>query len=90
MLSKSKIKLIHSLNRKKDRDESGFFLAEGIKMVEEALSSDFKIELLVCTSKFIEQHPDVQFRVEEIIESDRESIQKASLLQNPQDALAIV
>jgi len=90
MLSKSKIKLIHSLNRKKDRDESGFFLVEGIKMVEEALSSVFKIEILVCTNKFIEQHPDIQFRVKEIIESDKESIQKASLLQNPQDALAIV
>jgi TrmH family RNA methyltransferase len=90
MLSKSKIKLIHSLNRKKDRDESGFFLVEGIKMVEEALRSNFNIELLVCSAKFADQHPEIQFRVKEIIESDSESIQKASLLQNPQDVLAVV
>jgi TrmH family RNA methyltransferase len=90
MLSKSKIKLIHSLNRKKDRDESGFFLVEGIKMVEEAFRSNFKIELLVCSTKFADQHPEIQFRVKEIIESDSESIQKASLLQNPQDVLAVV
>ena len=90
MLSKSKIKLIHSLNRKKDRDESGFFLVEGIKMVEEALSSNFNIELLVCNTKFADQYPEIQFRAKEIIESDSESIRKASLLQNPQDVLAVV
>ncbi|MEI8112068.1 MAG: RNA methyltransferase [Bacteroidia bacterium] len=90
MLSKSKIKLIHSLNRKKDRDESGFFLVEGIKMVEEALRSNFKIELLVCSTKYANQHPEIQLRAKEIIESDSESIQKASLLQNPQDVLAVV
>lgn len=90
MLSKSKIKLINSLNRKKDRDESGFFLVEGIKMVEEALGSNFNIELLVCSTKFADQHPEIQYRAKEIIESDSESIKKASLLQNPQDVLAVV
>lgn len=90
MLSKNKIKLIQSLNRKKDRDESGLFLVEGNKMVEEAVRSDFKIETLVCTSIFASQHPDVQSRAKEIIESDQESIQKASLLQSPQEALALV
>ena len=90
MLSKSKIKLIQSLNRKKDRDESGFFLVEGIKMVEEALSSDFKIEFLVCSTKFAHKHPEIQFKVKEIIEADSESIQKASLLKNPQEAIAVV
>jgi RNA methyltransferase, TrmH family len=90
MLSKNKIKLIQSLNRKKDRDESGLFLVEGNKMVEEAIRSDFTIETLVCTSIFASQHPDVQSRAKEIIESDQESIQKASLLQSPQEALALV
>jgi len=90
MLSKNKIKLIQSLNRKKDRDESGLFLVEGNKMVEEALRSEFKISTLVCTPQFADQHPEMQSRATEIIEADRDSIQKASLLQNPQEALAIV
>ena len=90
MLSKNKIKLIQSLNRKKDRDESGLFLVEGNKMVEEALRSDYTIETLVCTTQFAAQHPEIRFKVKEIIEADRDSIQKASLLQNPQEALAIV
>ena len=90
MLSKNKIKLIQSLSRKKDRDESGLFLAEGNKLVEEALRSDYKIEILVCTSQFACQHPEIQHRTSELIETDKDLIQKASLLQNPQEAMAII
>ena len=90
MLSKNKIKLIQSLNRKKNRDESGVFLVEGNKMVEEAIRSGFEIELLVCTSDFANQHQEINSRVNEFIITDNESISKTSLLQNPQDALAII
>lgn len=90
MLSRGKIKLIQSLNRKKSRDDSGFFLAEGNKMVEEALRSGFRIESVVCTPEFRSLHPEFNSGLFEWIESDAETIRKASLLQNPQDALAIV
>jgi TrmH family RNA methyltransferase len=90
MLSKNKIKLIQSLNRKKNRDETGLFLVEGNKMVEEALRSEFQIELLVCTSAFLARNSAHTSSANEIIETDSESLQKASLLQNPQDALALV
>ena len=90
MLSKSKIKLIQSLNRKKDRDESGLFLVEGNKMVDEALRSDYQIETLVCTIQFADQHPEIRSKAKEIIIADKDLIQKASLLQNPQEVLAIV
>ena len=90
MLSKNKIKLIQSLNRKKSRDESTIFLVEGNKMVEEAIRSGFEIELLVCTSSYADQHPEINTLATELIITDNESIAKASLLQNPQDALAIV
>jgi RNA methyltransferase, TrmH family len=90
MLSKNKIKQIQSLNRKKIRDESGLFLVEGNKMVEEALRSGFEVETLICTSEFLQIHPEIRMRSLEIIETDSESIHKASLLQNPQDSLAIV
>lgn len=90
MLSKNKIKLIQSLNRKKNRDETGLFLVEGNKMVEEALRSEYLIETLVCTSAFLDEHPEINKLAFELIETDSETIQKASLLQNPQDALALV
>lgn len=89
-MSKNKIKLIQSLNRKKSRDETGLFLIEGIKMVEEALRSDCPIQTLVCTSTFLEQYPEAATKVGELIETDTATIQKASLQQNPQDALAIL
>jgi len=90
MLSKNKIKLIQSLNRKKERDETGLFLVEGNKMVDESLLSTFCIETLVCTKQFLNDHSDAAEKVKEIIETDKESIQKASLLKNPQDAIAII
>lgn len=90
MLSKSKIKLIQSLNIKKNRDESGVFLVEGNKMVEEAIRSGFGIEFLACTSGFAAQHPEIKHRANEWVETDSETISKASLLKNPQEALAIV
>ncbi len=90
MLSKNKIKQIQSLNRKKERDENGLFLAEGNKLVVEALLSDYNIETLVCTPYFLKENKQACQKVKEIIETDEESIQRASLLKTPQDVIAIV
>ena len=43
-LSANKIKFIRSLAQKKFRDETGLFIVEGEKMVEEALASGLKVE----------------------------------------------
>lgn len=42
-LSASQIKFIRSLGRKKFREESGLFIAEGEKIVAEAIASAFKV-----------------------------------------------
>lgn len=44
MLSNNEIKKIRSLQQKKFRDEYGLFIAEGEKMVHEALDSPFYVE----------------------------------------------
>ncbi len=90
MLSKNKIKLIQSLNRKKNRDETGLFLVEGNKMAEEVLKSEFIVETIICTSDFYRNHPETRLKAREIIETDKDTLQKASLLQNAQEALALV
>jgi TrmH family RNA methyltransferase len=90
MLSKNKIKIIQSLSRKKNRDEQGVFLVEGNKMVEEAIRSDFKTEMIACTANYAAQFKNLENRCGELIITDNELLAKASLLQNPQDALAIV
>lgn len=49
------IKLIRSLDRKKDRDSSGLFVAEGEKLVGEALNSGFKVEKVYRIGEIGEQ-----------------------------------
>ena len=43
-ISNNEIKKVKSLQQKKFRDETGLFIVEGEKMVEEALNSPFKVE----------------------------------------------
>ncbi len=44
MISAAEIKFIKSLSQKKFRDQSGLFVAEGEKLVAEALASRFQVE----------------------------------------------
>jgi TrmH family RNA methyltransferase len=43
-ISNNQIKFVKSLQQKKVRDEQGLFIVEGEKMVDEAISSPFKVE----------------------------------------------
>ena len=52
MLSKNQVKFIRSLKKKKFRQANQLFLAEGIKVVEELLSSSFKLHKIYCTASY--------------------------------------
>ncbi len=54
-LSSNQIKFIRSLSQKKYRQESGLFIAEGEKIVNEALSSPFKVEAVYRSSEIGEE-----------------------------------
>lgn len=86
MLSKNKIKFIQSLERKKARIESGCFLAEGNKLVEDTLSA-FTCRLLAATPEWLQSHPEA--KATEIVPCSCEEISRASLLRSPQDVLAV-
>ena len=90
MLSKNKIRFIQSLSRKKVRDQEQVFLVEGNKMVLEATSSDFNVKLIAGTTSFLSENKITNSVAEEIIECGQDELNKASLLKNPQQALAIV
>lgn len=90
MLSKNKIKYIQSLSRKKIRDLEHTFLAEGNKMVLEAISSGLPIKLIAATPAFIQENTIPDSAAAELITCDQAELNKASLLKNPQQALAIV
>lgn len=86
MLSKSKIKFIQSLSRKKERDEFSLFVAEGNKIVSDLLPL-FRCKLLLASADFLASHPGVE--AEEVIEVSRDEMEKASLQRSPQSALAL-
>ncbi|MEG2164395.1 MAG: RNA methyltransferase [Bacteroidales bacterium] len=86
MLSKAKIKFIRSLDQKKERLLSGLFLAEGNKLVFDTLPF-FKCRLLVATKGWLAANPDAVSS--EIVEATPCEIATASLLQSPQDVIAV-
>ena len=90
MLSKNKIKFIQSLNRKKIRDQENFFLVEGSKMVLEAIDSGYQIELICATEDFLSRMQSNKKGIAEVVACSDDELKKASLLQNPQQALAVV
>jgi TrmH family RNA methyltransferase len=56
MLSKAKAKYLKSLQQKKFRDQEKKFVVEGFRLTSEAVTSDFKVELLLHTREFV-GHP---------------------------------
>jgi len=86
MLSKNKIKLIHSLAHKKIRTETGLFIAEGNKTVADMLPY-FECELLLTRTCWLATQGDI--KTKELIVAEDGEIEKASLLKNPQDVIAV-
>jgi TrmH family RNA methyltransferase len=86
MLSKSKIKFIKSLEKKKNRKESNCFLAEGNKLVGDMLPF-FSCELLIARASWLATQGDI--KAKELLVVEEEDIQKASLLKKPQDVVAV-
>ena len=54
MVSKNQIKLITSLQHKKYRIEHQLFIAEGVKVIQELLQSNFVLEHLFVTESIFE------------------------------------
>ena len=86
MLSKAKIKYIHSLERKKFRNECQAFVAEGNKLVADMLPA-FTCDLLLAKSSWMATQGDIPAK--ELLVAEEEDIRKASFLKNPQDVLAV-
>lgn len=87
MISKAKLKLIHSLENKKGRREHGLFVAEGPKVVGDLLSR-FPVKLVVAIDEWIKDNKD-HLQDTEIVAVEADELRKASLLQHPQQVLAL-
>ncbi len=86
ILSKNRIKYIHSLELKKIRKAEKVFLAEGPKLVGDLLGH-FPCRLLIATSQWV-SYNQTTF-IEDIVEVSDEELSRASLLKTPQQVLAV-
>lgn len=78
--SNPSIKLLRSLERKKGRNETGLFLAEGARLIEQALSQGWQVETLVVSNSGAEREYVSKL-------AQRAKLQGARLIQVP-DRLA--
>ncbi|MFN3588039.1 MAG: TrmH family RNA methyltransferase [Spirosomataceae bacterium] len=89
MLSKQQQKNILALHTKKNRQESGLFLVEGAKNLVELMQSDFEVEHLFCTTKWIEKYEKLATKVSHSID-EPELIEKVSTFKANDSGVAIV
>jgi len=92
MISKNQIKYIQSLHLKKNREEEGFFIIEGLKLVTEFIrDGSYKIKEIYATSDFIEANEDLlNSKKVTFSEITPEELKKISLQVTPNQVLAIV
>lgn len=91
MLSRNRIKLILSLQKKKAREEEKLYIIEGDKLVKEFLSAKQPVKTLIAKPEFLNSLPLVHKQgVDEIIPCGYEELKKITSLKTPHNALAIV
>ena len=86
MISKAKIKFIHSLELKKNRTAEGLFVAEGPKVVRELMRVASPRLVVACEAWLRENCPPAETEV--LCVSD-EGLQKVSLLKTPQQVVGV-
>jgi len=84
MVSKNQIKLITSLHQKKFRNAHQLFIAEGLKVIQELLNSNFEPEYLFVTEPIFNDVKEI--KAIQISESD---LKKISALTVPNNCLAV-
>lgn len=91
MISKNKIKYIHSLELKKNRDSLGVFVAEGPKVVGDiAARYPHKLRVLIASDEWLGKNRDkIDTSRCEVIVANETELSKASFLCHPQQVLAV-
>lgn len=86
MISKTTIKWIRSMEQKKTRESTGLFLAEGHKLVNDLLPV-LPCRMLVATADWLQTNkPRI---LGDVLETDQGTLDRISLLKNPQHVLAV-
>lgn len=84
MVSKSELKYIQSLSDKKVRLETGYFIAEGVKLVGEMIAAGYPIKAIYALDSW--DAPDTSIEVNRV---EAFELEKMSLLQTPNQVVAV-
>lgn len=84
MVTKSELKYIQSLSDKKVRLETGCFIAEGVKLVGEMIAAGYPLKAVYALDNW--ESPDATL---EVIRIEAFELEKMSLLQTPNQVLAV-
>ena len=90
MISKNLIKHINSLKLAKFREKHNCFIAEGPKLVEEFLRSNFTVEKIICTQDWHDQFTNIINDKIEINIANENDLKRISNLSTPNKVLAII
>jgi TrmH family RNA methyltransferase len=86
MLNRNEAKYIQSLYHKKNRDEEGLFIAEGVKIVDELINADFNIKKIYALKDWIGMHSITQ----NVTEINEDELKRISNFETPNKVLAVV
>jgi len=86
MLSKNKIKQIQALSRKKKRDETGLYIAEGQRLIDQLIAYNCNIDTIIASPALINKYAG---KALEVIEADADQLKKISQFKTPSDVIAI-
>ena len=92
MITKAKISLIRSLEQKKFRQQEQLYVAEGLRIVSEAIlhAREQLVEVLATTT-WIEQHPEyVRLCGGIVTEISGKELERISLLHTPNEVVALL
>jgi TrmH family RNA methyltransferase len=84
MVTKSELKYIQSLSDKKVRLETGCFIAEGVKLVNEMIAAGYPLKAVYALDNW--ESPDASIEVTRV---EAFELEKMSLLQTPNQVLAV-
>ncbi len=87
MLSKALQKRILSLDNKKQRKESGLFVAEGGKTVLDLIAAGLKADKLIATAEWLQNH-ELQPSIE-VVEVSNDEMRRISFQQAPQGVMGL-
>jgi len=90
MLSIAKIKFIKSLVQKKNRTAQGLFVAEGVKVVNDLVNSNYNINEVFATDVYLDAHKTLLLNKPfDIVKVTEKELERISSLKTPHQVVAV-